>query len=881
MRLDRFTTLAQEALASAQSSANTAGHGEVSPLHLLAAMLQERQSVAASILAKAGGDPARVLQVAEAELKRLPTVEGATPQAGRTLGEVLASAEKEATKLKDGYVSTEHLLLALADVPGPGREVLSAVGIDRKGLLSAITQIRKASGVTNVNDPGAEGNYEALKKYAVDLNERAAAGKIDPVIGRDEEIRRCMQVLSRRTKNNPVLIGEPGVGKTAIAEGLAIRIVNGDCPDSMKEARIVALDVGQLLAGAKYRGEFEERLKAVLREVASSEGRIVLFIDELHTIVGAGQAEGAVSAGNLLKPALARGELRCIGATTLDEYRQHIEKDPAFERRFQPVYVGEPSVEDTIAILRGLKSRYEAHHGVRIQDGAIITAATLGNRYITDRFLPDKAIDLLDEAASRLRIENDSMPTELDELRRRVMQLEIEREALKLENDEKSRKALAEVEAELASEQEKFNALDARWRVEKGELDDIKHLREQLDSKEIELEQAKRRGDFEQASRIQYGEIRDLETALAKAEAELSRRQAEGGAMVKEEVDPEQIAEVVGKWTGIPVSKLIETEREKLLKMEEHLARRVVGQAEAVEAVSEAVRRSRAGLGEAHRPIGSFLFLGPTGVGKTELCKSLAQFLFDTEEAMVRIDMSEYMEQHAVARLIGAPPGYVGYEQGGRLTEAVRRRPYCVILFDEMEKAHPDVSNVLLQILDDGRLTDGQGRTVDFSNAIIVMTSNIGSAAILEMTEEGAIDAEIEAHVKSLLKKHLRPELINRIDETVIFHQLGREQLAGIVEIQADLLRKRLADRGLSLEITPHAAKALADEGYDPQFGARPLKRVFQQRLENQIAARILAGEFVDGDTIRVDHQGKSFVLIRMPRPEAPVEAVEAEVMEE
>jgi len=881
MRLDRFTTLAQEALASAQSSANTAGHGEVSPLHLLAAMLQERQSVAASILAKAGGDPARVLQVAETELKRLPTVEGATPQAGRTLGEVLASAEKEATKLKDGYVSTEHLLLALADVPGPGREVLSAVGIDRKGLLSAITQIRKASGVTNVNDPGAEGNYEALKKYAVDLNERAAAGKIDPVIGRDEEIRRCMQVLSRRTKNNPVLIGEPGVGKTAIAEGLAIRIVNGDCPDSMKEARIVALDVGQLLAGAKYRGEFEERLKAVLREVASSEGRIVLFIDELHTIVGAGQAEGAVSAGNLLKPALARGELRCIGATTLDEYRQHIEKDPAFERRFQPVYVGEPSVADTIAILRGLKSRYEAHHGVRIQDGAIITAATLGNRYITDRFLPDKAIDLLDEAASRLRIENDSMPTELDELRRRVMQLEIEREALKLENDEKSRKALAEVEAELASEQEKFNALDARWRVEKGELDDIKHLREQLDSKEIELEQAKRRGDFEQASRIQYGEIRDLETALAKAETELSRRQAEGGAMVKEEVDPEQIAEVVGKWTGIPVSKLIETEREKLLKMEEHLARRVVGQAEAVEAVSEAVRRSRAGLGEAHRPIGSFLFLGPTGVGKTELCKSLAQFLFDTEEAMVRIDMSEYMEQHAVARLIGAPPGYVGYEQGGRLTEAVRRRPYCVILFDEMEKAHPDVSNVLLQILDDGRLTDGQGRTVDFSNAIIVMTSNIGSAAILEMTEEGAIDAEIEAHVKSLLKKHLRPELINRIDETVIFHQLGREQLAGIVEIQADLLRKRLADRGLSLEITPHAAKALADEGYDPQFGARPLKRVFQQRLENQIAARILAGEFVDGDTIRVDHQGKSFVLIRMPRPEAPVEAVEAEVMEE
>ncbi|MEY3024722.1 MAG: hypothetical protein RJA16_1548, partial [Planctomycetota bacterium] len=551
---------------------------------------------------------------------------------------------------------------------------------------------------------------------------------------------------------------------------------------------------------------------------------------------------------------------------------------PAFERRFQPVYVGEPSVEDTIAILRGLKSRYEAHHGVRIQDGAIITAATLGHRYIADRFLPDKAIDLLDEAASRLRIENDSMPTELDELRRKVMQLEIEREALKLENDEKSRKALAEVEAELASQQERFNALDARWKVEKGELDDIKTLREQIDAKEIELEQAKRRGDFEAASRLQYGEIRDLEKKLADAEAALAKRQAAGGAMVKEEVDPEQIAAVVSKWTGIPVSKLVETEREKLLHMEDDLRKRVVGQKEAVEAVSEAVRRSRAGLGEAHRPIGSFLFLGPTGVGKTELCKALAEFLFDTEEAMVRIDMSEFMEQHAVARLIGAPPGYVGYEEGGRLTEAVRRRPYCVILFDEMEKAHPDVSNVLLQVLDDGRLTDGQGRTVDFSNAIIVMTSNIGSAAILEMTEQGAIDAEIEAHVKSLLKKHLRPELINRIDETVIFHQLGREQLAGIVEIQAKLLAKRLAARGMHLEISDGAKKALADEGYDPQFGARPLKRVFQQRLENPIATRILAGEFNEGDTILVDHQGKSFVFVARPAPAEAVEAVEAEV---
>ncbi len=881
MRFDKFTTLAQEAISAAQSAATGASHSEITPAHLLAALVAEKGSPTAALVQKAGVDPARLHELANAELRRLPTVQGgATGNASRETMEVLASAEREAQRMKDAYTSTEHLLLALCEARSAAKEVLSTVGLDRKRVLAAVEAIRKASGVANVADQNAESTYEALAKYGIDLVEKAQQGKIDPVIGRDEEIRRCMQVLSRRTKNNPVLIGEPGVGKTAIAEGLAIRIVNGDCPDSMKEARIVALDVGQLLAGAKYRGEFEERLKAVLREVASSDGRIILFIDELHTIVGAGQAEGAVSAGNLLKPALARGELRCIGATTLDEYRKHIEKDPAFERRFQPVYVGEPSVEDTIAILRGLKSRYEAHHGVRIQDGAIITAATLGHRYIADRFLPDKAIDLLDEAASRLRIENDSMPTELDELRRKVMQLEIEREALKLENDEKSRKALAEVEAELASQQERFNALDARWKVEKGELDDIKTLREQIDAKEIELEQAKRRGDFEAASRLQYGEIRDLEKKLADAEAALAKRQAAGGAMVKEEVDPEQIAAVVSKWTGIPVSKLVETEREKLLHMEDDLRKRVVGQKEAVEAVSEAVRRSRAGLGEAHRPIGSFLFLGPTGVGKTELCKALAEFLFDTEEAMVRIDMSEFMEQHAVARLIGAPPGYVGYEEGGRLTEAVRRRPYCVILFDEMEKAHPDVSNVLLQVLDDGRLTDGQGRTVDFSNAIIVMTSNIGSAAILEMTEQGAIDAEIEAHVKSLLKKHLRPELINRIDETVIFHQLGRKQLAGIVEIQAKLLAKRLVARGMHLQISDGAKKSLADEGYDPQFGARPLKRVFQQRLENPIATRILAGEFNEGDTILVDHQGKSFVFVARPAPAEAVEAVEAEVVE-
>jgi ATP-dependent Clp protease ATP-binding subunit ClpB len=869
MRMDRFTTLAQEALATAQSQAASAGHPELSPLHLLAALVRPsdggQPGIAASILAKAGLDAGRVGQIAEAELKRLPTVSGATAQAGQPLMQVLAQAEKEAKGLRDAYVSTEHLLLALAEVKSQAKEVLSVAGGDRRRLLSAIESIRKASGVTNVTDPNAESTLEALKKYGIDLCEKAAAGKLDPVIGRDEEIRRCMQVLSRRTKNNPVLIGEPGVGKTAIAEGLALRIVNGDCPESMRDARIVGLDVGQLLAGAKFRGEFEERLKAVLREVTASEGRIILFIDELHTIVGAGQAEGAVSAGNLLKPALSRGELRCIGATTLDEYRKHIEKDPAFERRFQPVYVGEPSIEDTIAILRGLKPRYETHHGVRIQDSALITAASLSQRYIADRFLPDKAIDLLDEAASRLRIENDSMPAELDEVRRRLMQLEIEREALKLESDAESKKRLTALEAEIAEVSEHNRTLTAQWEIEKGELDAVKKIRDDIDRKQVELEQAKRRGDFETASRIQYGELRELEQKRTQAEAVLERRAKQGGALVKEEVDPEQIAEVVAKWTGIPVAKLVESEREKLVHMEQDLQRRVIGQLEAVRVVSEAVRRNRAGLGEPNRPIGSFLFLGPTGVGKTELCKALAEFLFDTEDAMVRIDMSEYMEQHAVARLIGAPPGYVGYEEGGRLTEAVRRRPYCVVLFDEFEKAHPDVSNVMLQMLDDGRLTDGQGRTVDFSNTIIVLTSNLGSQAILEMSERGDPDALIEAHVNSLLKKHLRPELLNRIDEKVVFHQLGRSELGGIVEIQLRNLRKRLAARELALDMTTEAKQHLAAEGYDPQFGARPLKRVIQQRVENPIASRILVGEYRAGDTIVVGYAGKSFTFERRP----------------
>jgi len=880
MRLDRLTVKAQEALAAAQGSASDRGHASVGTLHLLGALLDQQGGIVGPLLEKVGVSARRIHDVLEAQLSHLPTQ---SAQAGLgmdpALRQVLNRAEQEAKSLGDEYTSTEHMLLGLTEVDSDARQVLSTLGVDKNRILSAMKDLR---GSQRVTDQNPEDKYRALERYGRDLVEMARVGKLDPVIGRDEEIRRCTQVLSRRTKNNPVLIGPPGVGKTAIVEGLAQRIVNGDVPAGLSGKSVVALDMGALLAGSKYRGEFEDRLKAVIKEVTDSDGRVILFIDELHTVVGAGAAEGAISAGNLIKPALARGDLRCIGATTIDEYRKHVEKDAALERRFQPVMVNEPDTEDTIAILRGLKERYETHHGVRIQDAALVTAATMSHRYITDRFLPDKAIDLVDEAASRLRIENDSMPAELDQLRRRVTQLQIEREALRKETDDASKRRLEQVAKHLSELAERNAHLTAQWENERKVLEETKATREAIQAKQTELEQAQRQGELEKAARIQYGDLVELRKTADQCEKRLAELHANGSALVREEVTPDEIAEIVAKWTHIPVSKLLESERDKLMGMEQSLRRRVVGQDAALRAVSDAVRRNRAGLGDPRRPIGSFLFLGPTGVGKTELCKALAEQLFDTEDAMIRIDMSEFMEQHSVARLIGAPPGYVGYEEGGRLTEAVRRRPYSVVLLDEIEKAHRDVFNVLLQVLDDGRLTDGQGRTVDFKNTIIVMTSNIASQIVQSLAEKDADDWEIEMQLDEALKQHFRPEFLNRIDETIIFNSLRKDDIAAIVEIQFRQLAERLAERKIRATLTEAARDLLAELGWDPSFGARPLKRVIQQKVENALARKILAGEIHEGDAVTVDAAGKSFTFQSAPsQPAAEAEVLDGEVVEE
>ncbi|MGA2606973.1 MAG: ATP-dependent chaperone ClpB [Terriglobia bacterium] len=856
-RFDKFTVKAQETLQGTQDVASRFGNQQMEPLHLLLALIDQKEGIVPSLLARLGVPPASVAKEAEQAIENLPKVGGTTDHyLSPALKEVLDQASKETEQFKDEFVSTEHLLLALSrkSKDAAGR-VLAQLGVSHDAILKALVSVR---GTQRVTDQNPEDKYEALERYARDLTELARRGKLDPVIGRDDEVRRVIQVLSRRTKNNPVLIGEPGVGKTAIVEGIAQRVVAGDVPESLKSKRLVQLDLGALVAGSKYRGEFEDRLKAVLKEIEESSGQVILFIDELHTLVGAGAAEGSIDASNMLKPALARGELRCIGATTLNEYKKYIEKDAALERRFQPVYVGQPSVEDTIAILRGLKERYEVHHGVRIKDSAIVAAAVLSNRYISDRFLPDKAIDLIDEAASGLRIEIDSMPAGIDQIERRITQLEIERQALRKEDDPASRERLEVLEKELAELKEESSKLKLRWKSEKEVITQIRRLKQEIEQAKVDEQRVTREGDLNKAAEIRYGKLVSLEKRLAAVNAKLEGME-KAGRMLKEEVDEEDVARVVSKWTGIPVSKMLEGDVAKLVQMENRLRLRVVGQDEALKLVSNAVRRSRAGLSDPKRPIGSFLFLGPTGVGKTELARALAEFLFDDERAMLRIDMSEYMEKHAVARLIGAPPGYVGYEEGGQLTEQVRRRPYSVLLFDEIEKAHPDVFNIFLQILDEGRLTDGKGRTVDFKNTVIIMTSNIASTYIHEAMsgrggdEPPAISEVLKKRIHEALLEHFRPEFLNRVDEIVIFNPLGKENIKKIIELQLGYLKNLLAERKIQIELTPKANELLFREGYDPQFGARPLKRAIQRLIQDPLAMKLLDGEVLPSETVEVD----------------------------